>query len=384
MNGASPRVLVVDHAGVLGGAELSLLDLLGTFGPATGAVLFDDGPFREELTRHGVAVHVRRLGASARVRKASIMPTPVAIVDTIRAARHLARHAKAFDLVYANSQKAFVVSAIAGWLSGKPVVWHLRDILGPPHFGAANVHVAIWLANRGARLVIANSRATADAFVAAGGRAALVRVVHNGIDPARFDAVSDVEAMRLRQPIGTPEGAPLIVHVGRFHPWKGQQVLLRALALEPRAQAWIVGAPLFGEEAFATELETLARDLGVASRVRFLGFRRDVPALLKAADIVVHSSTWPEPFGRVIVEGMLAGRPVIAARGGGVAELVTDGETGLVVTPDDAAALASAIARLIDDAPLARSLATRGAAHARARFSRDAMVRGVAELLARV
>jgi glycosyltransferase involved in cell wall biosynthesis len=382
--GRPPRTLFVDHSGVMGGAEHSLLDLVPAFAPDARVLLLADGPFRAELERRGVPVDVDALGASATVRKSGGLPSPAAILDVLGAARRLARRARDFDLLYANSQKAFVVSALAGGFANLPVAWHLRDILGPPHFSGPNVRIAIWLANRRASVVIANSQATADAFVAAGGDAALVRVVHNGIDAAPFDAVSDSAAQALRRELGSKDGMPLVVHVGRFHPWKGQQVLLKALALEPRAQAWIVGAPLFGEEAFAAELRALSGSLGLDARVRFLGLRDDVPALLKAADLVVHSSVYPEPFGRVVVEGMLAARPVIAARAGGVTEIVDNEETGLLVTPDDPRALAGAITRLIDERELARSIATRGAAHARRAFTRDTMLRGVLDAVATV
>jgi glycosyltransferase involved in cell wall biosynthesis len=371
------RLLFVDHSGVMGGAEHSLLDLLPAFAPQAEVQLLADGPFRAEVERHGVPVHVDALGASASVRKTGGLPSFAAVLDVIGAARRLARRAEAFDLLYANSQKAFVISAIAGWLARRPVVWHLRDILGPPHFSGLSMRVAIWLANQQASVVIANSRATADAFVAMGGRTQIVRVVHNGIDAAPFDAVTRDTARALRRDLGASEAMPLVVHVGRFHPWKGQQVLLRALALEPRAQAWIVGAPLFGENAFGAELRALSTSLGLDSRVRFLGLRDGVPALLKAADIVVHSSVYPEPFGRVVVEGMLAGRPVIAADDGGVTEIISNEKTGLLVSPDDVGALAGAIGRLIEDPALATAIAAQGAAHARHAFTRDAMVRGV-------
>src|SRR5581483_10754460 len=143
-----------------------------------------------------------------------------------------------------------------------------------------------------------------------------------------------------------------------------------------------IGAPLFGEETYAEELPALAAHLGVTERARFLGFRDDVPALLRAADAVVHSSVYPEPFGRVVVEGMLAGRPVIAAASGGVTEIVTDGETGLLVAPGDPGALARAIARLIDDPAAASAMAARGRARARDAFSVEAMQRGVLAALA--
>jgi glycosyltransferase involved in cell wall biosynthesis len=376
------RVLFVDHAGVLGGAEFSLLDVIDAFVPQAEVVLFADGPFRDAIAVRGVPVHVESIGALATVKKAGGMPSVAALVDVVRLGRQVAARAKAFGLIYANSQKAFMVSGVAGWLSNRPVVWHLRDILAPPHFSGANVRAAIWLANRVAARVIANSHATAQAFVAAGGNPRLVQVVHNGIDAAPFDAVTDEATQAVRAALGVPRDVPLVIHVGRFHHWKGQQVLLRALARERRAHAWIVGAPLFGEETFAAELRAECTKLGLDDRVQFLGFRDDVPTLIKAADMVVHSSVYPEPFGRVVVEGMLAGRPVIAARGGGVGEIVTDGETGLLIPPDQPEALAAAIGRVIDDPAAAAVMAARGAAHARRAFTRAAMVRGVAAVVA--
>lgn len=374
-------ILFVDHAGVMGGAEFSLLDIVAAFGREASVVLLGDGPFRTELERRGVTVVVDPLGAAARVRKSGLVPSPASLWDVFGAARRLARRAGTADLLYANSQKAFVVAAIAGWIARRPVIWHLRDILGPPHFSATNARGVTWLANRCARSVIANSQATADAFVRSGGNPSLVRVVHNGIESAPFDAVTADAVRDARRACGAREGMPLVVHVGRFHPWKGQQVLLRALALEPRAQAWIVGAPLFGEEAFAVELQALASELHLGDRVRFLGQRADVPTLMRAADIVVHSSTYPEPFGRVVVEGMLADKPVIAADAGGVREIARDGDTALLVAPGDALALARAIGSLIDDPARARAMALRGRDHARRGFTLDAMLRGVRDAI---
>jgi glycosyltransferase involved in cell wall biosynthesis len=144
--------------------------------------------------------------------------------------------------------------------------------------------------------------------------------------------------------------------------------------------ALLVGAPLFGEEAFASALQAQAAKTGVAARAHFLGFRADVPELMRASDAIVHASVYPEPFGRVIVEGMLAGRPVIATRAGGVTEIVDD-ETAVLVPPGDAGALARAIESLAADPVRAARFAARGAARARAEFSVAAMVSGVEEAL---
>ncbi len=376
------RVLFVDHAGVLGGAELSLLDVVAAYDARGSVALLADGPFRIALEQRGVTVTVEPMHALARVRKATVLASPRALVDAWRVAGRLASRARAADVLCANSQKAFVVFALAGLRAGRPVAWLLRDILAPPHFSAANIRAVVLLANWRGWRVIANSKATAAAFTAAGGRASLVRVVHNGIDAEPFDAVTDEDARALRTSLGVPAGAFTVAMLGRFHPWKGQQVLLEALARLPGVHAIVAGAPLFGEDAFALALVAQADRLGLRDRVHFTGFRADAPVLLRAADAVVHASVYPEPFGRVIVEGMLARRPVIAADAGGVPEIIADGETGILVRPGDAAALSAAIASLRDDPARAAALAERGAAMVRRRFTVEAMVRGIEEALA--
>lgn len=382
--GAAPGgsgILFVDHAGVLGGAELSLLDIAAAFRTRSEVLLLADGPFRTSLESRGVRVGVELLGALHEVKKESRLPRPAAFGDALRIARRVARRAKAHTLIYANSQKAFVVAAAAGLLARRPVVWHLRDILAAPHFSDTNVRAAVTLANLRAARVITNSRATAAAFTSAGGRESLVRVVHNGIDAAPFDAVTPAAAASARAALGVPHDAVVAALFARFHLWKGQQVLLDALTRLPRVHALFVGAPLFGEEAFESALHARAVQTGVGARAHFLGFRHDIPELMRACDVVVHASVYPEPFGRVIVEGMLAGRPVIATRAGGVTEILDD-QTGVLVPPNDADALARAIDALAADPAGAARLAARGAARARADYSVNAMVRGVEAAIA--
>jgi glycosyltransferase involved in cell wall biosynthesis len=156
-------------------------------------------------------------------------------------------------------------------------------------------------------------------------------------------------------------GATRLLAMGRLHRNKGFDIALRALALLPGAHLSIAGE---GPERGA--LETLARELGVADRVGFLGWRADIGALLAACDIFVCSSRH-EPLGNIVLEAWSAGRPVVAARAQGPAELVTDGENGLLVPVEDAEALATAIAGLIADPERAARLARQG----RAAYARD-------------
>jgi glycosyltransferase involved in cell wall biosynthesis len=125
-----------------------------------------------------------------------------------------------------------------------------------------------------------------------------------------------------------------------------------------------------------------AHDLG--DRVHFLGFQHDIPACMCAVDAVVHTSITPEPFGRVIVEGMLAQRPVVAARAGGVLEIIDDYENGVMCTPGDAHSLADTLAELRSNDDLRNKLVRNGYQTALSRFGTATYVDGVARILKRV
>ena len=223
------------------------------------------------------------------------------------------------------------------------------------------------------------SRAAAAAFTDAGGRAALLRVAANGVDaPSRERGHAQT-----RESLGL--AAPFVFGVfSRLSPWKGQDVALRALAALPGAGCVIAGGALFGEQDYARSLVALAERLGVADRVRFLGQRDDVPALMRAVDAVVHPSTEPEPFGRTLVEAMLARRPLIAAEAGAAPEILDDGRVGMMFPPDDHAALAACLRRVRDGA--ADGLLDAAEARARAVYSagrmREAIQGVVAEIIA--
>jgi glycosyltransferase involved in cell wall biosynthesis len=372
------RVLFVDHSAVLGGGELSLLDISRGFRETSTVLLLSDGPFREVLQEEGVPVRLLGAGASVlSIKRSGGGRSPTAVASIAGLAWRLAQVAREFDVLYANSQKAFVVSALAGGLARRPVIWHLRDILCEAHFGRANIRLVTVLANVFASRVIANSQATANAFLAQRGRAGKIRVVHNGIDARDFVAVTDTEAREVRIELGV-EGRQLVGVFGRFHPWKGQHVAVDVLSRLPDVHALFVGGALFGEHDYVAEIRRRVREAGMEDRVHFLGFRRDLPRLMRAVDVVLHTAQAPEPFGRVIVEGMLATRPVVAADAGGAAEIVRHGSTGLLVPPGDVGAFAEAVAGLLADPALRATLGRAGHERAIRDFSVDAMLAGVA------
>ena len=380
------RILFADHAAVLGGAQLCLLDIAAAYRDESAVALFEAGPFQSTLRDAGVHVIDIETGDTLKsVKKDSRVPGATAMLGMVRAAFRLARVARSFDVIYANSAKAFLASVAAGVIARRPVIWHLHDILDTGHFNGGNLGVLVRAANAGAARVVANSAATADAFVAVGGNRNLIRVVYNGIDAAPFDALGPEVRTDVRRALGIADDAFVVGSFSRLHPWKGQRVLLDALDTLPDVHALIVGGALFsGEAAYEAELRERASTAGLDGRVHMLGARADIPRLMIACDVVVHTSTLPEPFGRVLVEALLAGRPLIASDAGGVREIATNDVSALLVPPGDAARLADAINDLRAHPARARALADAGRADMHARFTRQQMIDGVARVVAEV
>ena len=380
----TPRILFVDHAGVLGGAELYLLDIARHYRGRATVVLFEEGPFYDRLTDAGVEAKV--LSAAQRFqgvqKTAPLWQGLRALPGWASLCTALTAEARRHDLVFANSQKALMAAGPAAWWSGRPFVWNLHDILTADHFSRMNRRAAVWTANAFADRVIVNSHATQSAFAQCGGAADRCAVVYNGLDPERFASLSDNARTKLRTQLGLPEDTPTVGVFSRLAPWKGQHVLIDALSELSDVHAVFVGDALFdGDVSYAETLRTQAARRGVADRTHFLGFRDDVPALMQLVDIVAHTSTAPEPFGRVIVEGMLARRPVIATDAGGAREIITHQKDGLLIQPGAHDGLARAIDWLSNHPAKRRQLARAGRETARSRFSIQQMVSSVTEVI---
>ena len=370
---ALPRVLFVDQSGQLGGAEFALLQLAGHCAERSEVVLLADGPFRARLEALGARVQViNDARVSGVVRQASALNCLRAVPGIVRQVRAIAARARDFDVVFLNTQKALVLGALGKPLHRKPVIWYQHDILTREHFGRVQLSVVKWIVRFAVDYVVANSQASARSLAALTGLAAdSTPVVYNGIDAHAFSRVDGTDIAALRRRLGLPEHAWLAGLFGRLAPWKGQHIALDALARLPDVHLVLVGAPLFGEDTYARRLHAQAAALGVADRVHFAGFQDDVPAWMKAMDVILHTSTEPEPFGRVIVEGMAAARPVIASAAGGVTEIVRHRRNGWLVKPGDADALADAISALRADPALARRLADQALVDAQTEFSVD-------------
>lgn len=171
-----------------------------------------------------------------------------------------------------------------------------------------------------------------------------------------------------RRSLDTPASRPLLLALGRLHPNKGFDMLLAALATLPNIWLWIAG-----EGPIETELRRLARQLGIADRVRFLGWRDDIGALFAAADVFVCPSRH-EPLGNVVIEAWAHRCPVVAAAARGPDALITHGESGLLAPVEDADALADEIGQVLAKPALAGDLCQGGYAAYEAAFTETAVV----------
>ncbi len=336
------KILFLDQSGKPGGAELCLLDIAKPYGQNALVGLFADGDFRKLLQENQIPVEVLATQAIKVSKQSGLFPALSSLGQITPLINQVVHRAKKYDLIYANTQKALVVGAIASFFARRPLVYHLHDILSQEHFSKTNLRVAINLINRCAALVIANSQASKTAFLQAGGKPDLVQVVYNGFAAKNYE-VDELEVSNLKENLGLKDKF-IVGHFSRLSPWKGQHILIDALSqCQKNVIAMLVGDALFGEYEYVKDLHQKVTALGLENRVKFLGFRADIPQLMAVCDLVAHTSTAPEPFGRVIVEAMLCGKPVVAAQAGGAMELVEDGVNGFLVTPGESQELAAVI-----------------------------------------
>lgn len=365
---ASVSVLVISHVGSVWGAQRRLLDLAPRLA-AEGVRLTLACPSGELSERWLAAGHpyepldlpvhrgLRRSGSRQR-------PGPGAVARELAAVARstavIARRARRFDVVQSHSLWAHLETALAGRIARRPVVLDLHDIVDPGA-GRSVLNAAARLATT----TLANSAATARTVSSA----RCTAIVHPGVDTRRFrPGVADPG---IRAELSADPTAPLVAIVGRVDPNKGVAVLVEALAHVDTPDGVphlaVIGREHVGAPEDAHALRSHAAAL-LGDRVRFVPPRDDIPAVLRSIDVLVNASRH-EPFGRTVLEAQACGVPVIGTDAGGIPEFVRDGETGLLVPPFDATALADALRRVLCDPSLRDRLSAAGADQARRQFS---------------
>lgn len=357
-------ILFIDHAAALGGAERSLLLLLAHLDRARWLPRLAAGgdPLLAQAAALGVPAHPVSL---PRLRR-----SPRFVADWRRGADRLARLAQQTGArtLHANTVRAALYTAVAARRARLPFIWHVRDFWLSE--AAPNRRWPDALGKRllvaAAAVVIANSRATAAHLPPS----PKVRVIPNGIDVTHFDPA--LPGAPFRRQWGIPPAAPLVGMAGRLRPWKGQRQFL-AMAQQahnalPQARFVIAGGDPFQiQDDYAQELVELTRQYGLSDVVVFTGQLDDVRPALAALDVFVHPGA-PEPFGLVNVEAMAMAKPVVAFAHGALPEIVAHEETGILVPPGDAPALATAVTHLLQAPQQARALGQNGRSRAVTHF----------------
>ncbi len=337
------RVLYVNQWQGLGGAEISLLRVM------------------EALPREQVQTLLAcPPGALAREAQAmGVEVVPVQFPPLRRGGRLSPEDRQRLTEAIARSDLVHAYSARAGWLAGNlcrqigvPVVWSVHDLF-PFAWQRAWLRI---VARRYVDVVVAYSGPLRDQF----GRSLRhkLHLIPHGVDVHRFAPLDSSQRAEVRQEANTPHDVPVVLHVGRVMPFKGQHLFLQMahrLVREGSCDAvfWLCGDDSMGDSQYARRVREMSEGL---STVRWLGFRRDIARIIAAADVLVHCSTRPEPFGLVVLEAMACGTAVVSANAGAPTEIIQHGHTGLLTPPNKVQAMAHAVRNLLADADLRRRM----------------------------
>ena len=351
------KVLYLHHVEQIAGAENSLRLLLHHLDRGRVVPLFAGpaaGPFPEALAREGVPALPVHFGPLRDIRR---------LIRSVCRLRKLIRE-HGVDLLHANGPQTNVCAGLAGRLARVPVIWHARNLL----------YGRMWDVDRRlaglATRIICNSEAIRERFRGSRAWAKSVTIL-NTVDTQEFHPNISREPFRLELEI--PLDEPVVGIVGRIGLGKGHvhfiEAAVQLLSQGSPGHFLVVGDTLFPEDAWRVEaLRRGVKQAGWEKRIRFAGLRHDIPQVMRGLDILVLASD-AEPCGRVLFEGMASGTAIVATNTGGTPEIVRDGHEGVLVPPRDPAALARAIARLIQDAPLRHRLGRAGVSRVQAEFT---------------
>ena len=360
----TPVVYFHDH-GVVSGGETSLLVLWRFLDRARYRPILigpPAGPLVDRARTLDVATE------SAAFPRFRALAAPFGWRDLAALTRAAARHGA--GIVHGNAAHTNVAAAWVGRRLRIPVVWHGRTL---PRAGERDVERWLaWLPDR----IVCNSAAVARRFAGANARTV---VVHNGVALDEFAPGAGGAA--LRQRLGLRPDEVAIGIVGNLSPLKRHEVFLRAAARVAgdalAVRFLVVGGEVFAENrGRALALRDEAHRLGLGDRVTFVDWQSDVPAVMDALDVLV-SACDVEACSRAVIEALASGTPVVAAAAGGNPELVRDGQTGLLVPSGDDSALAAALARLVRDGSLRKTMGDAARRDAEARFDVKAQVRAI-------
>ena len=319
---------------MIGGGQRSLLLILEKLNKKRFKPFLicpSEGDFTDKAEKLGIETTIIKTRSLKRLNFFSNAATIFKLIKFIKQ--------KNIDLIHTDAPRQTFYAGIAARLAGKPLVWHVR--VSDPEENFYDKFL-LTLSSK----VIAVSKAVRERLEEVAPRSDKFVVIYNGVDLTEFN--QQLADKRFKEEFEIEDDWILVGTVGQLTRGKGQDIFLRAAAqvskLFPNVKFIIVGD---GNEAYRKKLKDLSKELRIAEKVIFTGFREEIPQIMSSLDIVVLSSTHLEGFSRIILEGMASSKPVIATRVGGNPEAVKDGKTGILVSPGDPQRLAKAILELV-------------------------------------
>ncbi|MBY0012604.1 glycosyltransferase family 4 protein [Paenibacillus typhae] len=368
------KVAYIDHTAKWSGGEVALFNILTNIGENVQplVILAEEGALAERLREKGIDVRVIPLDESirSRGRNAVNLGAPAAAIKLLAYGSKLAPLLKQekVDCVHTNSLKSAFYGAVAAKKAGVPLIWHIRDHIGAPYLKPVVARAIRTMSRMLPNGVIANSHSTLSALELPQTKKTLV------VYSAFAKAISEGTRRRDQKDFN-------VLLVGRLAHWKGQHVVLeaaKAFKQDSRVKFWLAGDALFGEEEYKQELIRTIQQNDLTN-VSLLGHVDDIQGLMQKADLLIHTSVTPEPFGQVIVEGMAAGLPVIASNEGGPVEIVVPGVTGMLIQPGDAGILAESITWMLEHPEERRRMAENGTKRVKEHFVIENTVKDIVD-----
>ena len=298
------------------------------------------------------------------------------------------------DLVYINSS-VFITPGVASWLAGVKVVWHIREVIPDSKIGKLEKRLIEFISSD----IIAISKEVQKQF-----DKRKTILIYNGINPEEFKPNSEKEVIRKKYGLNDEE--TIFTHIGQLSPAKGSFIFLKAARILIEAgykvRFWVIGGHsgnstndfttriknvvkhLLRHKDCKEELEKFARDLAIADKIIFTGYRDDVPNFISLSDAIVAPNLQPEGFGRVLIEAGALRKPVISTDIPPTSEIVIDGKTGILVEPKSPEALAEAMIYIINNPREARKMGENGYQNVVNNFHIDVTHSKIADLYGKI
>lgn len=348
------NILYINTPTYIGGAEKSLLTLMSNLTPERYKPLLitsGAGQFASWAHEHNIATLFQQFPQFSRRKPWLYLKTAYQFTRTVIRQK--------IALMHVNCPKATPYVGLASRLTGTPYVVHVRDYR---HAWSRPDRIKFL---SGAKFIIANSNDVAKYFVGLGVPESFVRIIYNPIHlPDNSEMLTEAENLQMRQSLHVPVDVLLVGIIGQIQEIKGHEDVVNAapmiLERNPDVHFLIAGAA-FDEEArkYEAQLKDQIRRLQLSDHFHFVGFRNDVLSVMQTLDMLVVPS-WREPFGRVVVEAMGVGCPVIGTKVGGIPEIIEDGINGLLVQPQNPVEIAQAVMTLSQDLDLRETLINQG------------------------